>query len=189
MAKVNMYSAKSLGWKKYQNSPVMKKLLANPKIVAALDKPGERFEFFRDLQNAGSGGVTKNSVKEMLGKYMTGKGRTISRKEASIIAGEIFKGDSKRYIFPKNDAAKNDPNTIRLSAVNQSANFNAARTAFSIPRTVSTTGGRITSGLAARIAGAGKTSRSSDDLPKEENDRDKGSFSRALAAMRRNKGN
>ena len=184
-----MYSGKSLAWRRYQNSPVMKKLLSNPKIAAALDKPGERFEFFRDLQNAGKGGVTKNNVKEMLGKYMTGKGRTISRKEASIIAGEMFKGDSRRYIFPKNNAVKNDPSVNSGSAANQSANFNAAQTTFSVPRTVLMTGGRIPFGLAASVAGAGKTPQSSKDLSKEEKERDKGSFSRALSATMRNKRN
>ncbi len=186
MAKLNMYSGKSLAWRRYQNSPVMKKLLANPKIASMLDKPGERAEFFRDLQNAGKGGVTKNNVKEMFGKYMTGKGRTISRKEGSIIASEIFKGDSRRYIFPKNDAAKNDPSANGISAANQSTNLNAARTTFSIPRTVLTTGGRIPSGLAASVADEKKSPGTSDDLSKEKN---KGSFSRALSATMRNKGN
>jgi hypothetical protein len=184
MAKINMYSGKSLGWKKYQNSPAMKKLLSNPKIAAALDKPGERMEFFRDLQNAGNGGVTKNNVKEMLGKYMTGKGRSISRKEASIIAGEMFKGDSKKYISPKNDAAKNDSGAKGISAVKQSAWINAARTTFSVPRTVLTNGGKNFNELADTKVDGENTPRSSNDLSKERN---KGSFSRALAAMMRNK--
>jgi hypothetical protein len=182
MAKINMYSGKSLTWKRYQNSPVMKKLLANPKIAAALDKPGERFEFFRDLQNAGNGGVTKNNVKEMLGKYMTGKGRTISRKEASIIAGEIFKGDSRKYISPKNNPAKNDASTNRASSPNQATNFAAAQTMFSVPRTVLTNGGRMSD------VGGEKAPGLLNGLSKDEKKGDKGSFSRALAAVRRNKG-
>lgn len=184
-----MYSGKSLAWRRYQNSPVMKKLLANPKIASMLDKPGERAEFFRDLQSAGKGGATKNNVKEMFGKYMTGKGRTISRKEASIIVGEMFKGDSRRYIFPKNDAAKNNPSSNRISAVKQSAWLNAARTTFSVPRTVLMAGRGIPSRLAANVAGEGKTPRSSDDLPEKENGGNKGSFSRALSATMKNKGN
>ena len=181
-----MYSGKSLGWKKYQNSPAMKKLLSNPKIAAALDKPGERMEFFRDLQSAGNGGVTKNNVKEMLGKYMTGKGRAISRKEASIIAGEMFKGDARKYISPKNEVAKNDPGAKGTLATGQSINLNAARTTFSVPRTVLTNGGKNFNELADINTDRENTPRSSSDLSKEKN---KGSFSRALAAMMRNKRN
>jgi len=184
MAKINMYSGKSLGSGRYQNSPVMKKLLANPKIAGALDKPRERAEFFRDLQSAGNGGVTKNDVKEMLGKYMMGNGRTITRRKAAIIAGEMFQGDSRKYILPKNNPSANG-----VSAANQSANFSAAQTPVSIPRTVSTTGGIITSGLLARMAGERKAIQSSKNLSEEENKRDRGSFSRALAAVRRNKRN
>lgn len=190
MAKINLYSKKSLAWKRYQNSPVMKKLLTNPKIAAALDKPGERFEFFRDLQNAGEGGVTKKDVKEMLGKYMMGKGRTISRKEASIIAGEMFKGDTKRYFFSRSDeAAKNSSSANKISAEKQAANFAAARTTFSVPRTVLTAGGVISSGLATNGADEEKAPGLPSSLSKNEKKGNGGSFSRALAAVRRNKGN
>lgn len=190
MAKINAISGKSLGWRRYQNSPAMKKLLSNPKIASELDLPAERAEFYGDLQKAGKDGVTKINEKEVLGKYMAGKGRSISRKEASIIAGEIFKGESVKYISPKSDAVRSDSSANRVSAANPSANFNAARTEYS-------TRGRgagiiarnkIPSGLAASIAGGESARRLINSLPKKANRENKGSFSRALSATRRNRG-
>ena len=161
-----MFSGKSLGFQRYQNSPAMKKLSSNPKIASALDLPGERAEFFKDLQKAGKDGVTKNNVKEVLGKYMAGKGKTISRKEGSIIASEIFKGESVKYISPKSDAVRRDPSANRVSAANPSENSKAAQTALSTPKTISMTGSRTPSGLAASVSGGDN----------------KGSFSRAFSA-------
>lgn len=190
MAKINAISGKNLGFKRYQNSPAMKKLLSNPKIASELDLPGERAEFYGDLQKAGKDGVTKINEKEVLGKYMAGKGRAISRKEASIIAGEIFKGESVKYLSPKSDAVRSDSSANRASTANQSARLNAARTEYStrgqgagiIARN------KIPSGLAASIASGGSALRLINSLPKKANRENKGSFSRALNATKRNKG-
>jgi hypothetical protein len=187
MAKVNMYSGKSLGWRKYQNSPAMKDLLSNSKIASALDKPRARAEFFRDLQGAGNGGVTKNNVKEVLGKYMAGKGSAISRRKAAIIADEMFKGDSKKYILPRNDAVENNPKVNSVSTLNQSSNSNMVQTPISVPGTVPMNSPRISSALAASVANARRAPQFRDELSKEDSERDRGSFSRALAAMTRNK--
>jgi hypothetical protein len=188
MAMKNIYSQKSMGWKKYQNSGVMKKILSNPKIAATLDRQGERSEFYKDLKGMDKGGVTKNELKEVFGKYMAGKGKTISCKEASIVAGEMFKGESGRYISPKSDAVKSDPSANRVSTANQSENFNAARTESSASGAGIIARSKIPSGLAASIASGGSALRLSNSFPRKANEENKGSFSRALSAMRRNKG-
>lgn len=88
-----------LMWKRAKNSPIMRKMLGNTNIAKALDKVSERDEFYRDMQSKGVGGVTKDEMKEVFGKYVSGKSRHISRKEGYAIAKEFFPDEARRYKF------------------------------------------------------------------------------------------
>lgn len=98
MTKKTRYSQSSMGWNKYQNSSVMKKILSNKKISEQLDLSSERTEFYDAMKKKAEGGVTNDEMREIFGDLVRGKGRTISRKEAYEIAKEFFP-DEKRYKF------------------------------------------------------------------------------------------
>ena len=77
----------------------MKKLLGNKSIARALDEPREKEEFYRELKAKAGGGVTKDELREVLGKFRTGHGKFISSKEAFDVAREIFPEVSSRYKY------------------------------------------------------------------------------------------
>ena len=80
---------------KYQG--VMGKLMSNEKIAKALDRPGERKEFYGMLKSVSEGGVYKNELRKFFGDLRSGKvkTRTINAKELRVIAKEIFPDSAK----------------------------------------------------------------------------------------------
>lgn len=87
----------------------MKQLMGNKKIAKVLDKKAEQMEFFRELKSKESGGgVTKDEIREVLGKFRQGKGKSIDKKEAISLADELIgKGPlEKRYIFSSDKRKK-----------------------------------------------------------------------------------
>jgi len=94
---------------KYQG--VMGKLMSNEKIAKALDRPGERKEFYGMLKSVSEGGVYKNELRKFFGDLRSGKlkTRTINAKELRIIAKEIFPDSAKRYTFKESRPQKNTP--------------------------------------------------------------------------------
>lgn len=85
----------------YSKDARMKEVFSDKKIAGALDKTSERNEFYNMLKSKKENGVTKQEMKEALGEWMAGKGRTISRKEAYTIAKEFFGDERVKYIMPK----------------------------------------------------------------------------------------
>lgn len=101
-------TAKQMRMGKMKNSPVMKKLLENERVSKVLDKKAERIEFYEALKNKKAGGITMNEVKEVLGDFRSGKGKTIDKGEAMKLANEIIPNKgyfTKKYIF--NSSKKN----------------------------------------------------------------------------------
>ena len=92
---------------KYQG--VMGKLMSNEKIAKALDRPGERKEFYGMLKSVSEGGVYKNELRKFFGDLRSGKvkTRTINAKELRVIAKEIFPDSAKRYTFKESKSQKN----------------------------------------------------------------------------------
>lgn len=92
---------------KYQG--VMGKIMSNEKIAKALDRPGERKEFYGMLKSMSEGGVYKNELRKFFGDLRSGKirTRTINAKEIRIIAKEIFPDSAKRYTFKESGSQKN----------------------------------------------------------------------------------
>lgn len=88
----------------YSKDARMKEVFDNKQISKALDKTSERNEFYDMLKSKKKGGVTKQEMKEALGEWMSGKGRTISRKEAYTVAKEFFGDERVKYIMPKGKA-------------------------------------------------------------------------------------
>ncbi|MDD5489678.1 MAG: hypothetical protein PHP25_03325 [Candidatus Moranbacteria bacterium] len=86
---------------RYSKDARMREVFGNQKIAKALDKTSERNEFYDMLKSKKEGGVTKQEMKEALGEWMTGKGRTISRKEAYAVAKEFFGDEKVKYVMPK----------------------------------------------------------------------------------------
>jgi hypothetical protein len=94
---------------KYQG--VMGKLMSNEKIAKALDKPGERKEFYGMLKSVSGGGVYKDELRQFFGDLRSGKlkTRTINAKEIRIIAKEFFPDSAKRYSFKESRSPENTP--------------------------------------------------------------------------------
>ncbi|HBB36750.1 MAG: hypothetical protein UX02_C0001G0118 [Candidatus Moranbacteria bacterium GW2011_GWC1_45_18] len=97
-------SQKKFG-KRYFKDARMGEVFGNQQISKALDKTKEKNEFYDMLKSKKAGGVTKQEMKEGLGEWMAGKGRTISRKEAYAVAKEFFGGEKVKYIMPKKKAS------------------------------------------------------------------------------------
>lgn len=85
----------------YSKDTRMREVFGNQKIAKALDKTSEKNEFYDMLKSKKEGGVTKQEMKEALGEWMSGKGRTISRKEAYTVAKEFFGDEKVKYVMPK----------------------------------------------------------------------------------------
>jgi len=102
---------------KYQG--VMGKLMSNEKIAKALDRPGERKEFYGMLKSVSEGGVYKNKLRKFFGDLRSGKlkTRTINTKELRIIAKEIFPDSAKRYTFKESSSQKNTATSSQNSAM------------------------------------------------------------------------
>lgn len=87
-----------------QNSQAMKELLSNKKVSKILDKKSEQMEFYKALKEKESGGgVTKDEVRQVLGKFRKGGGKNIDKNETMGLADELIgKGMFvKRYLFER----------------------------------------------------------------------------------------
>jgi len=89
----------------YSKDARMKEVFGNQEIAKKLDKTSEKNEFYDALKSKKEGGVTKREMKEIFGEWMSGKGRTISRKEAYSVAKEFFGDERVKYIMPKKNVA------------------------------------------------------------------------------------
>lgn len=85
----------------YSKDTRMREVFGNQEIAKKLDKTSERNEFYDALKSKKEGGVTKQEMKEVFGEWMSGKGRTISRKEAYAVAKEFFGDEKVKYVMPK----------------------------------------------------------------------------------------
>lgn len=121
-----LYSQKRLsGFQRARNNPVLKDMMKNPEIAGALDRVGERDEINRDILAVKEGGFSQDKARGLLGKYMAGRGRTISRKEGWRIAkaaGVMFRLGKKRYTtdnkISSSTNAANETSPSRLSSAN-----------------------------------------------------------------------
>lgn len=109
-----LYSAKQMKWSKAKNSGVMKDILKDKDVARALDKSSERNEFYSALQSRASDGISARDMQEVLGHFMQGKGRAISKKEARAMTQGIMKGYGKKYTYKNTDVSmeKNFGNKI-----------------------------------------------------------------------------
>jgi hypothetical protein len=94
-----VYSQKSMGYRQAKNSPVMKKILADPDIARELRDPRARDEFYHALKGKEGGGVTKTELQEVFGHFAQGHGRHISSKRIYKIAKKFFPSSSDRYKY------------------------------------------------------------------------------------------
>lgn len=179
MRKDVLFSQKRMGFKKYQKSSVFQKILSNPEIARKLDRPGERYEFYNMMKEKMAGGVTKQEMKQIFGELMSGKGRTIDRKEAYAIAKEFFPDEARKYTLsskPKTSASRpgRDPalNLRKNPGANAVSSLKAGNSLKNIP------------GLAASVYGAGKITEEKSDSEKKDQE---SSFFRAMRATLKNK--
>lgn len=101
--KDKMFSKWSMRWKnvKYsKQSGAMKELLDKPAVAKALDRWDEQKELYDLLRSKADGGVTRQEMRQILGKLRRGGGKSIDRTEAMKIAHAIFPGRfADRYDF------------------------------------------------------------------------------------------
>ncbi len=89
-AKNTLYSQKRLsGFQKARNNPVLKDLMKNKRVAAALDQTRERDEINRDILSMKE--VTREGARGLIAKYLSGRGRNISRKEGVVLKEEMGK--------------------------------------------------------------------------------------------------
>jgi hypothetical protein len=90
-SKPNLFTAKQMQFKQAKNSPVIKKLMQNPKIAKVLDKRAEREEFYNDIKKqAGSDGLSEIELKKALWHLHQGEGKNISKQETQELGRDIF---------------------------------------------------------------------------------------------------
>lgn len=156
-----------------RNDSRMKEVMENPKIAKALDLPREKAEFYELMKGKKGGGLTKGEMKEIFGELMSGKGRTISRKETYAVAKEFFGDEKVRYILPE------DQRRYSGYTGSRAGNYNGNSTR---KTRANVTAKNIPPSLRASIPLV-----SSENQDKIKGDDKKGSFFRALEATDRNK--
>jgi hypothetical protein len=101
-----VFFERDMKWENLKNSPIMKKLLADPEIASVLDKKEERAEFYSMLKTREKGGVTKRELREFLWELRNGKARTISPEEGRRIAWKMIPGRfAKRYEMSRGESS------------------------------------------------------------------------------------
>jgi hypothetical protein len=90
-------------WKK---SPIMQKLLENPRIRAILNEPGEKSQFFRELEESlGKGNVTNVDMRKAYDDLRKNKGDKITDLELRKIFNEILGSGWERYYSHESDTS------------------------------------------------------------------------------------
>lgn len=157
---------------KWINDKTMREFSKDPTFRRFLDKPAEKRELHGLMKEMSKDGLTKTEMKEILGKGMAGKLRTLDRKEMSAMAEALFHGEKVKYILPK-DAPKYE----RASGRGAESKVEALADKGVRPNT-------------AKYAPVGRRASIYRTDSKEEASKDKsGDFFRAINATMRNKGN
>jgi hypothetical protein len=108
-----VFSTKGMIASKFSKSPAMKEMMAkDPKLAKVFkNNPRRQREFYNEIK--GKGSITKDEMREALGKLRSGTDDAFSTGTTSILGKEIIKY-GKRYNTPKKeDAGDSAKNNIR----------------------------------------------------------------------------
>ena len=106
--KKNIFNAKQMKFNNFKYNPAIKKLLGDKEVSRILDTRAERKEFYDYLKTRSKDdGCSLNDIRTTLGDFRSGRGKTISGKEAHLLAGAFKKKGiipnqgsfTKSYIF------------------------------------------------------------------------------------------
>lgn len=134
-SRVKIFTEKEMRWKNLNNSKksgAMNKLLKKPLVAKMLDRLNEQTELYRLLQDKAKDGVTRQEMRQILGKLRRDGGRTIDRREAMEIAHAIFPGRfTKRYDFSETrghgDVARTSDISDRSAPIAESSSVVSSR--------------------------------------------------------------
>jgi hypothetical protein len=100
MSKIIIHS-KDIGYSA-SKSPIMKKLLSNPKIARVLDTATERNQIFNKLNKYKSGGFTIKEAQETFRDLKIDSKDAINPEETRVIANEVIPYGKKYAALEKN---------------------------------------------------------------------------------------
>ena len=100
-----IFSTQALKISNVYKSPVMKKIMANPKMAKVLNTTKEKKELLSAIREHGG---TKRDVREALGELYFGDDDSLSKREVSVIGKEIGGGalGRKRYVYERGKSDK-----------------------------------------------------------------------------------
>ena len=122
-----IFPVRALKISNVHKSPIMKKLLANPKMAKVLNTTKEKKEVLAAIREHGG---TKREVREALGELYFGGNDSLSKREVAVIGKEIGGGalGRRRYIYGRGKSDKEAllPGKIPMTAEEEKANANSS---------------------------------------------------------------
>lgn len=102
--------------KNYRQDPTFQKMMNDPEIKKAIDRPEEQRELHNMLmEQAGRGPLKGDDMRIVFDKLARkGKGEHISSEEGRKVAARVFTDSSRRYKSEKPDPAKISNNTAEV---------------------------------------------------------------------------
>lgn len=138
----NLYTKKQMKYGRVENNAAMKNIMEKEGVSGILDKKSEKTEFFNAIKKeAGSGGLSKDGLKRVLGDLRRGKGKTIDKGEAMKLAKAFFPNRgfgnspyaSRKETKPQSTVLVDRVSQIRLEAAQRRKSSTIASNNLNLP--------------------------------------------------------